>query len=482
MNYLPINIDLKNQPVLVFGAGEVAVRKIKLLLKAGAKITCIGLKISGDIIELGKHQSIQIKVSDLSQSKHPYLNGAYISQFRLVVSATDNHALSERIYQVCQQNHVLINTVDDKARCNYITPAIIDRDPLIISVSSSGAAPVLVKRIKTMLETDLPHRLGQLAQKADSLRASVKKVFTKFSQRKRFWESFFSSSHASDILQGRSSEDNDTIIKQFQSNKTPQGEVALVGAGPGDPELLTVKALQCLQKADVVLYDRLVSPEIIELIRKDATLIPVGKSAGHHSVPQEQINQWLVDHAKQGKQVVRLKGGDPFVFGRGGEELQTLKQHQIKFQIVPGITAAVGCSAYAGIPLTHRDFAQNVLFVTGHCKDSIDTYDWPSLAREQQTIAVYMGLMKSAHLSEQLIKHGKSPETPVALIENGTSVQQRVFTTILSDLSQTIDQHKVSSPTLIVIGEVAALANELAWFDPNSVNHSQPLELLTKTA
>jgi uroporphyrin-III C-methyltransferase/precorrin-2 dehydrogenase/sirohydrochlorin ferrochelatase len=456
MDYLPINVDLKNQAVLVFGAGEVAKRKIKMLLKTGARVTCIGLQIDQEIrslasLSLRDHTGIKIKVSDLRAANNQYLKASFIRQ--------------------------LINTVDEKKWCNYITPAIVDRNPVLISISSGGSAPVLAKNIKAKLEQSIPHKLGTLAKKADGMRDLVKASISGFLDRKRFWNKFFVSSHAEDVLQGRASADDDDIIHQLQQENALEGEVLLVGAGPGDSELLTIKALQSLQKADVVFHDRLVSPEILELIRKDAELFSVGKSLGHHSVPQSQINELLIQHAKQGKKVVRLKGGDPFVFGRGGEEIQALKSHDVKYQIVPGITAAVGCSAYAGIPLTHRDFAQNVLFITAHCKDSIDTLDWVSLAREQQTIAVYMGLMKSAHLSSQLIKHGKASTTPVALIENGTHKEQRVISCELQNLATTISQYQVQSPTLIVIGEVVALADELAWFKPNVNAIQQPLEL-----
>lgn len=480
MDYLPINIDLKGQPVLVFGAGEVAKRKITMLLKAGARITCIGLRINPAIVALKNKQKITLKIADLHE-QNKYIKAEYLKQFRLVISATDDAQLSERIYQTCDQHHVLINTVDDQQRCNYITPAIVDRNPVLVAISSGGSAPILAKQLKTQLEQTIPHKLGLLAAKAQALRPLVKQKIKSFLPRKQFWQQFFNSRFASDILQGKVSTNSEQIIEQLSQSEQIVGEVALVGAGPGDPELLTIKALQSLQQADVVFYDRLVSPEILELIRKDAELIGVGKSAGHHSVPQDQINELLIKHAQQGKKVVRLKGGDPFVFGRGGEELQALKQQHIPFRIVPGITAAVGCSAYAGIPLTHRDLAQNVLFVTGHCKNSIDTLDWPSLAREQQTIAVYMGLLKSVHLSSQLIKHGKNPNTPVALIENGTSETQRVFTTVLKDLADTVEQNNIASPTLIVIGEVAALAEDLAWFNPDKAKNKKESAIL-KTA
>ena len=257
----------------------------------------------------------------------------------------------------------------------------------------------------------------------------------------------------------------------------PEGEVYVVGAGPGDPELLTLKALQLMQQADVVVYDYLVSDEILELVRRDADLVCVGKKAGHHSVKQEQTNQMLVEFAKQGKKVCRIKGGDPFIYGRGGEEVQVLAAHGVKYQIVPGITAAAGCSAYAGIPLTHRDHAQAIQFVTGHCKKEGQELDWASLAKPNQTLAIYMGVIKSPHIQQQLITHGRAATTPVAIVENGTRKSQRVITTQLEQLAETITEHQVQSPALLIIGEVASLHAELAWFNKEQQvsSFAQPL-------
>ncbi|KQA26564.1 uroporphyrin-III methyltransferase [Vibrio metoecus] len=240
------------------------------------------------------------------------------------------------------------------------------------------------------------------------------------------------------------------------------GEVALVGAGPGDPELLTVKALSYLQQADVVLYDYLVSDDIMALIPTETILVCVGKRAGHHSVPQEKTNQLLVDFARQGYRVVRIKGGDPFMFGRGGEELEVLFEAGVKFQIVPGITAAAGATAYAGIPLTHRDYAQSALFVTGHLKAQAEDLDWSTLARGQQTLVIYMGLSNAAAIAEQLQQHGRDANTPVAIIERGTQTSQKVLIGTLQTLPSLAIQ--AQSPALIVVGEVVELANKLHWF------------------
>ncbi|MCX7555169.1 siroheme synthase CysG [Marinicella sp. S1101] len=464
MQYLPINIDIKNKPTLVLGGGSVAYRKIKMLLKAGTQITCISLSFEPPIETLAQQQKLHLIRADLLAESVHYLTALYLSDFRLIISATDNDEIGARVFQIGEENQILVNTVDEKKWCNYITPAMVDRDPIMVAISSAGSAPVLARNIREKIEQVLPKNLGRLAEKAQSLRHKVNQLPLSFTLKKRFWERFFSSSHATDLINSRAVPDDDKLIDDIHNQVDKGGEVLLVGAGPGDPELLTIKALRAIQEADIVLHDRLVSNDILELIRRDAEIISVGKTQGFHSVPQDEINSLLVKYALQGNKVVRLKGGDPFVFGRGGEELAQCQSAGVKFSIIPGITAAVGCAAYAGIPLTHRDHAQNVLFVTAHCKNSIDVLDWPALARKRQTLAVYMGLMKSAVLSKELINHGRKACTPVAIIENGTTQQQRVIRGQLSQLTELINKHKVKSPALIIIGEVAALNENLAWF------------------
>jgi len=463
MEYLPISIKVESQPCLVRGGGAVALRKIQRLLKAGADVTCIALQFEPAILTLadaGKIQTVQMDVND-------YLTDARIIKAFLIISATGDRQLGEHVFEWAQKLGTWINTVDEKDLCQYITPAIVDRDPIVVAISSSGQAPVLARRIRERIEKLLPAQLGLLANKAGSLRDRVKQRFPTFMSRRTFWERFFSHTISDDIVAQKEIPADDVLIESIAKDDAHAGEVYLIGAGPGDPELLTIKALRLLQQADVVLHDQLVSDEILELVRRDAELISVGKSAGNHSVQQGTINQLLVKHARAGKRVCRLKGGDPFVFGRGGEELEILIQENIGYQIVPGITAAVGCSAYAGIPLTHREFSRNVLFITAHCKNSIDTLDWRSLAREKQTIAVYMGLLKSDVLSANLIRYGKSPSTPLAIIENGTRADQRVVVGELANLSQLIADYQIKSPAMIFIGEVAALAERLKWFKPD---------------
>ncbi len=464
MNYLPINIKLKNKHVLVLGGGTVAQRKINNMSVVGAHITCIALSFTPDIIELANKGIIKIQHHDLSSL-------SILDQFKtidLIISATDKDIINQSVYQYAQANHIWVNTVDQQDLCDFITPAIVDRSPVVVAISSEGAAPVLARMIKQKIEYLLPLNIGYLASKARKLRNKIKQAIPEFNNRRRFWERFFQWSHQSQtVLNNKFKTKNQQQINQIidDVNQT-QGKVTLVGAGPGNPDLLTLKAIKVLQTADVVLHDQLISAEIINLIRKDADLVDVGKQAGNHKTKQERINELLIKYANQGLHVCRLKGGDPFVFGRGGEEILTLAAHKINYEIVPGITAAVGCAAYAGIPLTHRDHAQSLAFMTAHCSDSIDTIDWQFYANNKQTLAVYMGLIKSEDLVNQLIKHGKSPDEHIAVIENGTKDTQRTITGHLYQLLDMIKTHHIKSPALIVIGEVTKYAQQLDWFVP----------------
>jgi uroporphyrin-III C-methyltransferase/precorrin-2 dehydrogenase/sirohydrochlorin ferrochelatase len=363
-----------------------------------------------------------------------------------------------------------VNVVDDRELSRFIVPAIVDRSPVVVAVASSGDAPVLTRRLREKLESLLPDGLGRLAKLSGQLRNKVKERFRNPLQRRRFWESFFDGPIAADVLAGRDDEAQariDHALAQGEE-KSARGEVSLVGAGPGDPGLLTLRALRALQNADVVLYDRLVSAQVLDLARRDAEKIYVGKAAGHAHVPQEGINRLLVELALQGKRVCRLKGGDPFIFGRGGEELEELARAGIRFEVVPGITAAAGCAAYAGIPLTHRDYAQSVTFATGHCKGEDDTIDWEMLARPNQTVVFYMGLRALGNILEQLQAHGVPSARAAAVIEQGTQSSQRVITGTLATLQAQVHEAKVQSPALLVVGEVTRLHDVLNWFNTTS--------------
>ncbi|WP_439213875.1 siroheme synthase CysG [Duffyella gerundensis] len=454
MDYLPIFAELKEKPVLVVGGGDIASRKIELLRRAGAKVLIAARELCPELQALADEQQLTwlAKEFDEAQLDHVFL----------VIAATDDSALNARVFDAANQRYRLVNVVDDQPKCTFIFPSIVDRSPLVVAISSSGTAPVLARMLREKLEALLPANLGQMAEVAGSWRNRVKARFSKMSDRRRFWERAFNGLFASQMAAGNVQGAEQTLAAELESPGQQQGEIILVGAGPGDAGLLTLRGLQVMQLADVVLYDHLVSDEVLDLVRRDADRICVGKRAGAHSVPQEETNQLLVSLALKGKRVVRLKGGDPFIFGRGGEELQAAQQAGIPFQVVPGITAAAGATAYAGIPLTHRDHAQSVLFITGHCRPDGDGIDWPSLARARQTLAIYMGTVKAAEISAQLIAHGRSASTPIAVIGRGTRQDQQVLIGTLEQLDELA--RSAPTPALLVIGEVVNLHQQLAWY------------------
>nr|WP_211091630.1 siroheme synthase CysG [Pseudoalteromonas peptidolytica] len=457
---MPIFTKLENKPVLIIGGGEVALRKCRAFLKVNAAITLVAPIFCSELETLAAEAQVTLRNKKFDETD--------LDNAMLVIAATDIEAVNAEVAQLAEARNLFVNVVDDQPKCNFIFPSIVDRNPITIAISSAGTAPVLARRLREKLETLIPQHIGPLANLVGQFRHKVKSRFKHFADRRQFWESVFDSNVVSEVQAGNNESAQMQLEAMLASTPSPEGEVYVVGAGPGDPELLTLKALQLMQQADVVVYDYLVSDEIMELVRRDADLICVGKKAGNHSVKQEQTNQILLDLAKQGKKVCRIKGGDPFIYGRGGEEVQVLAEHGIQYQIVPGITAAAGCSAYAGIPLTHRDHAQAIQFVTGHCKQDGQELDWEGLAKANQTLAVYMGVIKSPHIQAQLLAHGRSPSTPVAIVENGTRQSQRVIRTQLDQLAKAIDEHSICSPALLIIGEVAALHEQLAWFNQNN--------------
>lgn len=455
MDYLPIFCQLDNKPVLLVGGGEVAQRKARLLLDAGAQLTVVAPELDPELAELAANGSIEWLAGEFAPQQ---LAGKW-----LVVAATDRREVNALVYQSANQARIFANVVDDPKRSSFIMPSIIDRSPLMVAISSGGKAPVLARLLREKLEALLPQHLGAVAAFAGSLRDRVKTRFASMGERRRFWERLLGADRLGQALaRGDSASAHQLADTLFADESQTGGEVVLVGAGPGDPGLLTLHALRQMQQADVVVYDRLVSDEVMALVRRDAKRIFVGKQAGNHCVPQEGINQLLLEEAKKGQRVVRLKGGDPFIFGRGGEELETLVGSGIGFQVVPGITAASGCAAYAGIPLTHRDHAQSVRFVTAHGKGGAQDLDWPLLAKDKQTLVFYMGLSSCATIREQLLAHGKGGDTPVALIERGTQPSQRVIRGTLDQLPELA--LGVESPALIMVGSVVTLADSLAWF------------------
>ncbi len=458
MNYLPIFTDLKQRPVLIVGGGKVAARKFDLLQRTGAEIRIVAQLLLPELKKKWEEGRFVWLDTTFTPSQ--------LNEVFLVISATNDKALNERVFTAANERRVLANVVDDQARCSFIFPSIVDRSPLMIAISSSGYAPVLARMLREKLEALLPMSLGRTAEIAGRWRARVKKQLSSTNARRRFWEHIFSGRFSTQITNGQSAQAEKQLeqeLKEFaQGSESTQGEIALVGAGPGNAGLLTLRGLQLIQQADVVLYDYLVSDEILDLVRRDAERICVGKRVGVHTIMQEEINHLLLDLAQKGKRVVRLKGGDPFIFGRGGEELQAAANANIPFQVVPGITAASGAATYAGIPLTHRDYAQSVTFITGHCRWERDGVDWSNLAQTHQTLAIYMGTIKAADIRQCLINHGRSADTPVAVISRGTRLDQQVYTGTLNQLEELAQ--RVALPALLVIGEVVKLHYQIAWF------------------
>lgn len=438
------------------GGGHIALRKATLLAKAGAIIDIVAPEIEEQLLQLVTTTNGQHFVEIFSEK---FLSTPY----RLVIAATNDPQVNKTVFEQCEVRHLLVNSVDDIPHCRFMVPAIIDRSPLVISVASNGTSPVLSRQIRTQLETSIPHGMGKLAEFSGKWRNQVKEKISNPDERRIFWENLYASPLKEQVFNDNLDVADSMLEQALQEWKAPKGEVYLVGAGPGDPELLTLKALRLMQQADVVIYDRLVSQPILELCRRDATKIYVGKARSNHSVPQDGINALLVEYAQQGKRVCRLKGGDPFIFGRGGEEIQELFQAGVPFQVVPGITAASGCSAYAGIPLTHRDYAQSVRFLTGHLKEGSPELPWNELVYENQTLVLYMGLVGLERICEQLIAHGQRPDMPVALISKGTTPEQKVVVGSLADIASKVTEHQIHAPTLTIIGEVVRLREQLQW-------------------
>lgn len=456
MLYLPLFVKLTDKPVLIVGGGAVALRKAGTLLSAGAKLYVVSPEFAPEFLAWQRAGQAEL-ISG-------YFEPALLEGKLLVIAATDNDEVNAAVYQAATRRNMLVNTVDDQPKCGFIFPSIIDRSPIVIAISSYGTAPVLARRLREKLETLLPQHLGPLAQLVGRFRDKVKTKINGFAARRQFWENVFNSDVVREVQANQLQQAEQRLEQLLLQPPSLAGEVYVVGAGPGDPELLTLKALQLMQQADVVVYDYLVSAEIMALVRRDAQQICVGKKAGAHSVAQQDINQLLVSLALAGNKVCRLKGGDPFIFGRGAEEIQALLPHNIAFQVVPGVTAAAGCAAYAGIPLTHRDFAQSVQFITGHCQPDGSEPDWHSMSKARQTLVIYMGLMKAGHIQQQLIAAGRSAATPVAIIENGTRREQRIVRGQLQQLAELVSQHQLSSPALLIIGEVVRLQQDLHWF------------------
>lgn len=462
MKYLPIFYDLSVRPCLVVGAGEIAARKVRQLRKAEASVTVIAPDICDELQGLVDNKEIQYIAERFSEE--------ILHDKMLVIAATNDEEVNRQVSELAKAQNIPVNVVDNPGLCSFIMPSIVDRDPVQIAISTGGASPVLARLLRARLETLIPASYGRLAQLIGKFRQHVRQRYPKMQERRRFWEHILQGPVAEMMYAGQDKAALNALEKTLEEEKPvidKAGEVYLVGAGPGDPDLLTFRALRLMQQAEVVLYDRLVAPEIVDLCRKDAERIYVGKKRDQHTLPQTEINQLLVDLAKQGKRVLRLKGGDPFIFGRGGEEIDLLSAENIPFQVIPGITAASGCACYAGIPLTHRDYAHTCVFITGHLKDGSMDLNWDTLIQPRQTIAVYMGIVGLEVLCRELIARGMSETMPAALIQQGTTHKQKVYISDLASLPDIPRQHDIQPPTMIIIGEVVKLHENLSWFDPH---------------
>ncbi len=459
MEHLPIFLDIKQQPCLVVGGGPIALRKLENLRRAGARVHLVAPALTDDLAA---------RLDDSAIVWHQRrFEDADLDGVRLAIAATDDRDVNQRIAQLAKAAGIPVNVADQPEDCTFLMPSIIDRSPVVVAVSTGSASPVLARMIRARLESLVPAGYGRLAELCARYRDRVKERFDIQRDRRRFWDRVLQGGVAERVFSGHLEEADAAMERELAAGADPStmGEVYLVGAGPGDPDLLTFRALRLMQQADVVVYDRLVAKPIIDMVRRDADHIYVGKQRNQHTMRQEEINALLAGLAKEGHRVLRLKGGDPFIFGRGGEEIDTLAAEGVPFQVVPGITAASGCACYGGIPLTHRDYAQSVSFVTGHLKDGTMNLNWPQLAQPNQTVVFYMGLVGLPIIIANLIEHGAPPERPIALVQQGTTHMQKVYAGTLSNILGQVQADPPKPPTLIIVGEVVKLREKLSWFN-----------------
>ena len=457
MKRFPLFVNLDKLPVLVVGGGEIAERKINLIIKANANVEVLARNFSPNVEQL-------IRKKKLKKIKKSLDISSLGSNYSLIIAATDNKQINKKLFNFAKKNNILINVVDQPELCTCTFGSIVERGDLVIAISTGGNAPVFARNLREKFETLLPQSTEQLIDFSSSIREKVIRSFSQFNKRRIFWELFFDAfATKKNITKSNLTKLSNQLIKSLRNKNS--GEVFLVGAGPGDPELLTLRALHLIQKADVCIYDNLVSKEILELVRRDAHMIYAGKLRNNHTIEQKEINKLLVDYAKKGLRVLRLKGGDPFMFGRGGEEISELMAKNIKFQVVPGITAATGVSAYAGIPLTHRDYSQSCIFITGHEKNGKLNINWDNLTHENQTIVIYMGLNALPIITQNLIESGMRKNMPVALVQEGTTDNQKVVVSTISRVNSKILKTDIKSPVIIIIGEVVKLRKTIKWFN-----------------
>lgn len=457
MKRFPLFVNLDKLPVLVVGGGEIAERKINLIIKANANVEVLARKFTPNVEQI-------ISKKKLKKIKKSLDISTLSSNYSLIIAATDNKQVNKKLFNFAKKNNILINVVDQPELCTCTFGSIVERGDLVVAISTGGSAPVFARNLREKLETLLPQSTKQLIDFSSTIREKVICSFSQFNKRRIFWELFFDAfATKKNITKSNLTKLSNQLIKSLRNKNS--GEVFLVGAGPGDPELLTLRALHLIQKADVCIYDNLVSKEILELVRRDAHMIYAGKLRNNHTIEQKEINKLLVTYAKKGLRVLRLKGGDPFMFGRGGEEISELMAKKIKFQVVPGITAATGVSAYAGIPLTHRDYSQSCTFITGHEKNGELNINWNNLTNENQTIVIYMGLNSLPTIAQNLIDSGMRKNMPIALVQEGTTESQKVVVSTISRVNTKILKTDIQSPVIIIIGEVVKLRKTIKWFN-----------------
>ncbi len=453
MNVLPVFMAIDGRACLVVGGGGAAAAKARLLARAGAAVTVVAPRVGRSLDSLIAEGAVTWIAREFT--------AVDLAGKALAIGASGSDAVDAGLARAARAVTLPVNVVDRPDLSEFLIPAIVDRDPVVVAISTGGAAPALARRIRAQIEASLPPGIGRLARFAASFRGAVRAKIAAPVARRRFWEDLFDGPIAAAVLQGEMGAARRALLDRINRPGSPAsmaGEVSIVGAGPGDPELLTLRALRRIERADILIYDKLIGPDILDYARRDAERIDVGKSRGRHAKTQSEINALMAAHARLGKRVVRLKGGDPFVFGRGGEELVYLIEQGIAVEVVPGITAATGCAAHAGIPLTHRDHAGAVTFISGHSKDGAPDADWAGLARGGQTVVVYMGVATAGIVAERLVAHGMDPATPAAVVENGTRADQRLVVGRLADLARLIARHRIDGPALIIIGEVVRAA------------------------
>ena len=448
MDTLPLSLHLDGQACVVVGGGAVAARRAEILARTGARITVVAPDIDAGIARLADGGAVRLE-------QRRFVD-ADVHGVLLAIAATGDRAVNRRVHAACQASGVLVNTVDDPALCTASFPSIVDRGPVTVAISTGGSAPSLARHLRERIEAALPAGLDRLATFLGSRRADINRAVPE-NRRRRVWDRLLDGPVPELVQAGAEEAADAALARLVRDPAAASGLVSLVGAGPGDPDLLTLRALRTLQRADIVYHDNLVSAAVLDRCRRDAERVYVGKRRAFGAQRQAEINELLLAGARAGLRVVRLKGGDPFVFGRGGEEIETLREHGIHFEVVPGITAALGCAAYAGIPLTHRDWAQSVRFVTGHLSGGEVNLDWPELARPGQTLVVYMGLAGLAELTARLVEHGMAPDTPAATISRGTLPDQAVVTADLATLAAEVERAGLPGPTTTIVGRVVAL-------------------------